>query len=132
MTAERRYRLSPLAESDLEDIWLYTFKTWSREQADSYHASPVEAFRGLADGRKVGWSVSVRDGYVRYAVGAHVLFYRQVVSAIEIIRVLHQRMDVERHPRSGFSQTFVASPGGVTSARLIFSAWFPYARGQAG
>ena len=29
------YRLSPLAEADLEDIWLYTFRNWSMEQADS-------------------------------------------------------------------------------------------------
>ena len=31
------YQLTPLAEADLEEIWLYTFRNWSVEQADSYH-----------------------------------------------------------------------------------------------
>lgn len=45
MSAEARpYRLSPLAQADLEDIWLYTLKTSSLEQADSYHADIVAAF----------------------------------------------------------------------------------------
>ncbi len=30
----RPYRLSLRAQSDLEDIWLYTFENWSLEQAD--------------------------------------------------------------------------------------------------
>ncbi|WP_230469130.1 MULTISPECIES: type II toxin-antitoxin system RelE/ParE family toxin [Burkholderia] len=40
----------------------------------------------------------VRDGYVRYAVGAHVVFYRETNDTIDMLRVLHQRMDIERHP----------------------------------
>lgn len=36
------YRLTPRAESDLEEIWLYTFKTWSPEQADRYHNDIVD------------------------------------------------------------------------------------------
>jgi toxin ParE1/3/4 len=46
------YRLSPLAEADLEEIWFYTLKHWSLEQADIYHHSLVAAFAGLAAGTK--------------------------------------------------------------------------------
>ena len=97
MPGSRAYRLSPLAEADLEEIWLYTFKRWSLEQADSYLASIVDAFEGLASGVKTGKSVEVRDGYFKYAVGSHVVFYRLTEDSIDIMRILHQRMDVGRH-----------------------------------
>ncbi|SBW04135.1 hypothetical protein KL86DPRO_20264 [uncultured delta proteobacterium] len=37
------YRLSPLAEADLEEIWLYTFRQWSLEQADDYSGNIITA-----------------------------------------------------------------------------------------
>ena len=39
MANKRIYRLSPLAEQDLEDIWLYTLREWSADQADRYYHS---------------------------------------------------------------------------------------------
>lgn len=96
MSADRGYLLSPLAAADLEEIWLYTCRTWSLEQADSYHGSLVAAFEGLAAGHKKGRSVDIREGYFRYAVGAHLIFYRMTGTRIDVIRVLHQRMDASR------------------------------------
>lgn len=93
----RAYGLSPLAEADLEGIWFYTFKQWSTEQADSYHARIVDTFEGLAAGTKRGRPVDIRDGYFKYAIGSHLIFYRESETGIDVIRVLHQRMDVERH-----------------------------------
>jgi toxin ParE1/3/4 len=40
----------------------------------------------------------VRPGYCKHAVGSHTLYYRigsEVV--IDVVRVLHQRMDADRH-----------------------------------
>ncbi len=48
------YRLSPLAVSDLEDIYVYTLQTWSAAQAITYHTSLVAAFEGLAVGARIG------------------------------------------------------------------------------
>lgn len=48
------YRLSPLAEADLEEIWLYTLRYWSVEQAGSYLRNLVETFEGLAKSTKQG------------------------------------------------------------------------------
>lgn len=95
--SRRAYLLSPRAESDLEEIWLYTFKTWSLEQADRYHGAIVEAFEGLAAREKTGHSVDIREGYFKYRVGAHVVFYRFTESGLVVVRVLHTRMDVGRH-----------------------------------
>jgi toxin ParE1/3/4 len=38
----------------------------------------------------------VRTGYRGSRVGAHVIFYREVTEGIEVVRILHQRMDVRR------------------------------------
>ena len=97
MSDKRIYRLSPLAETDLEDIWLYTFRTWSLEQADSYHAGFIAAFEGLAAGRKTGRPVDVRDSYLKYAVGSHLVFYRLTNTSVDVMRVLHQKMDAKQH-----------------------------------
>ncbi|MBR4326512.1 MAG: type II toxin-antitoxin system RelE/ParE family toxin [Bacteroidales bacterium] len=32
-----KYHISQAALEDLESIWLYTFKKWSKEQAAKYH-----------------------------------------------------------------------------------------------
>ena len=92
-----RYRLSPLADTDLEDIWLYTLETWSRDQADRYLRTLFSAFADLATGRKTGRPARVRDGYFKHSVGAHVIYFRRSEFGIDVIRVLHGRMDADRH-----------------------------------
>ena len=93
----RQYRLSPLAEADLEDIWLYTLKQWSLEQADRYHRDLVDVIEALALGIKTGRRVDVREGYFKYPAGQHFIFFRQSETTLDVIRILHQRMDIERH-----------------------------------
>ncbi len=95
--AASAYKLSPLAEADLEDIWLYTFQTWSSEQADQYHRAMVSTFEALASGRKQGRPVDVRPGYFKERSGSHMIYFQRVESKIEIMRVLHGRMDVDRN-----------------------------------
>jgi toxin ParE1/3/4 len=95
--AASAYHLSPLAEADLEGIWLYTFQTWSSEQADKYHRAMVSTFEALASGRKQGRAVDVRPGYLKERSGSHMIYFRRVESKIEIMRVLHGRMDVDRN-----------------------------------
>ncbi len=97
MSAERGFHVSPLAEADLEAIWLYTFQNWSAEQADSYHADIMSALESLAKGSRIGRNVNVREGYMKYPVGAHLVYFRMSESGIDVIRILHQRMDVARH-----------------------------------
>ena len=93
----RPYRLSPLAQSDLEDIWLYTFENWSLEQADRYQNNIMGTIGDLAQGVRTGRPVDVREGYFKYQVGSHLVFYRLSGSSLDVIRVLHQRMDIAAH-----------------------------------
>ncbi len=91
---KRRYRLYPRARTDLEEIWLYTLQAWSLDQADSYVRDIINVFEDLANGAKSGRPVDIRDGYLKYPVGSHMIYYRQSPSHIDIVRILHQRMDV--------------------------------------
>lgn len=93
----RPWGLTPLAEDDLEGIWLYTFRRWSPEQADRYHLGLVAAFEGLARGDFRGSPTDIRPGYFKYPCGAHVIYFRDAGHRLEIVRILHGRQDVDRH-----------------------------------
>lgn len=97
MAGNVRYRLTPRAEADLEEIWLYTKTHWSVSQADKYIREFLDAFSELAASQRSGLKCDVREGYFKIPVGAHVAYYRQGADAIEIVRILHGRMDVNRH-----------------------------------
>jgi toxin ParE1/3/4 len=92
------YRLAPAAQRDLADIWTYTARVWGALQAKHYILSIRDACEALALGRKRGQPIDdIRPGYRKFTVGSHVLFYRVGdAGTIDIIRILHQRMDVAR------------------------------------
>lgn len=94
-----RYVLSPAAQADLEAIWDYTCERWSVDQAESYVRDIQRAVERIAHDPLIGRSCDeVRAGYRRHAVGSHTLYYRIVGDElIDVVRVLHKRMDVDRH-----------------------------------
>lgn len=93
-----RFLLSPSAQADIEDIWDYSAARWGERQAETYvraiHAAMAAA---CADPRLGRACDEIRRGYRRHLVGSHVIFYRQRTDHIEIVRILHQRMDFGRH-----------------------------------
>ncbi len=92
------YRLSPAAQRDLHDIWDYTSETWDATQAEIYTIEIRDAIERIAAQPARGRAVDqLRPGYRRYAVERHVIFYVERHDAIEVIRILHQRMDPTRH-----------------------------------
>ena len=93
-----RYVLSPRALADVEDIWNYTAENWGEPQAELYIRQLQEAIEAVAaDPRKARSCDDVRPGYRRYPVGSHVLFIRIVDGVVDVVRILHQRMDFMRH-----------------------------------
>ncbi|WP_442957147.1 type II toxin-antitoxin system RelE/ParE family toxin [Phreatobacter sp. AB_2022a] len=62
-------------------------RRWSTDQAGRYIDDIRDACRGLADGRKRGQKVAIRAGYTKFAVGAHLLFYRVEDGVIGIVRI---------------------------------------------
>jgi toxin ParE1/3/4 len=93
-----RYVLSPRAQSDLGEIWDYTVQNWSVEQAESYVRAIWSAIDRIADNPGRGRPCDdVRPGYFKFASGSHILFYRQISGGIDVVRILHKRMDFDRH-----------------------------------
>lgn len=93
-----RYRLTPAAQRDLSSIWDFTVERWDIDQAETYLTEIRAAFERIATepdrGRRCD---DVRDGYRRYGIGSHLIYYRQRIDGVDVIRVLHQRMDPTRH-----------------------------------
>lgn len=93
-----RYVLSPLAQADLEAIWDYTAETWGAVQAEAYVRQVMESIKHVASNPSLGRNCDhVRRGYRRFATGSHVVFYRLSGDLIDVVRILHQRMDFDRH-----------------------------------
>lgn len=89
------FRLRERARADLQSIGRYTHRVWGREQRNRYLAQLDVAFRLLADEPQRGRACDdVRPGYRKYRVGRHLIFYREDAEGIDILRVLHDRMDI--------------------------------------
>ena len=91
------YDLSGKARADLRDIWIYTQDRWGTPQADRYYRDIITAIERLAAGDLRGRKANIREGYLKYPVGRHVLYCVKGEDRLRIIRVLHQSMDVDRH-----------------------------------
>jgi len=93
-------RLSEAARTDLIEIWSETFQKWGPEQADTYLDDINRTLNGLVDNPRMGTDCSdLLKGARRLITGRHVVFYEIGESAIFVVRVLHQSMDVPRHLR---------------------------------
>ncbi len=93
------YRLTPAAEADLDDIWVYTANTWSTEQAGIYVSRLFDTFVLLGTNQDLGQRVdTIMPGYRRFRCGHHLIFYVSVDDGqIEVVRILHEKVDIHRH-----------------------------------
>jgi toxin ParE1/3/4 len=88
-------RLSRQARADVEEIWSYTARRWSEEQAARYIGEIKAACKDLADGVRQGRPIDVADGYLKLPVRSHFVIYRLTQDGdLDVVRILHQRMDV--------------------------------------
>ena len=94
-----RYLLSPAARADLEQIWDYTHERWGAEQAEAYLSDLVRAMQRASANPVIGRACDdIRPGYRKLPAGSHVLFYRTTdEGVVDVVRILHRRMDVDRH-----------------------------------
>lgn len=92
----RTFTISKKAVSDLEEIWLYTVEKWSVEQADRYYNLIFDEINYICKNSDAGKSMEhVRKGYRASKVKSHLIFYKISNDIIEIVRILHERMDIE-------------------------------------
>lgn len=90
------FLISKKAVADLEEIWLFTVEKWSMEQADRYYNLIFDEINYICKDINSGKSMEhVRKGYRASKVKSHLVFYRVLNDTIEVIRILHERMDIE-------------------------------------
>ena len=67
-------------------------------KATEYLMQLDERIKALGEKPEIGKSrENIRRGYRSIRVNSHVVYYHLQVQKIDIVRVLHKRMDVEKH-----------------------------------
>ena len=88
------WRLRDAARIDLAEIWLGSAERWGMDQADAYiraiesrlqHACDFPESYPLYEGS--------RGPFRKATSGSHVMFYRVDGDVIDVVRILHSRMD---------------------------------------
>jgi toxin ParE1/3/4 len=93
-----RFVLSPRAQTDLDEIWDYTADRWGLDQAETHTRALWQRIEQVAARPAMGQDASdIRAGYYKISCGSQFLFYRLIAEGIDIVRILHGRMDFERH-----------------------------------
>ena len=88
------YRLSPLAERDLDEIWSYVAEDATPTTADRLIDDIIHRFDLLAEQLGMGRArPEFGIGVQSFAVENHVICYRQEDDDVLIARVLHGRRD---------------------------------------
>jgi toxin ParE1/3/4 len=93
-----RIILSPRAKLDLSEIWDHTLLQWGADQAEKYVRELWSTIEHAASVSTKSVDVGdVRRGYRKSRYGSHVIFFKVTDDRIDVVRILHQRMDFERH-----------------------------------
>jgi len=79
------YGITPLLNGGVDPAGKYVRELWAVMQA---HACDSSTSTDISD---------VRKGYRKIRSGSHTIFFKLTVDGIDVVRILHQRMDFERH-----------------------------------
>lgn len=85
------------AIDDLNDIWTYSFEEWSEKRADKYYATLEFACMQIGENPELGKEYKeINSNLLGLRTGKHIIFY-QIINEqeVEIIRILHERMDLK-------------------------------------
>lgn len=90
------YRISDQALDDIDKIWIYTFKNWSLNQADTYYHFIFQEILFILENFESGKDIGkIKPGYRQTKIKSHLIIYKKAEDGIiEIVRVLHQMMDI--------------------------------------
>ena len=96
----RRFEFTPRARRDLEQIWEYSFEHFGLEKAEAYLRDIQRAVMTVTEDPRRGLACDeIRSGYRKFSVGSHILFFRESATRLVIVRILHARMNFDRHLR---------------------------------
>jgi toxin ParE1/3/4 len=100
-------RLTDQAEQDLLDVALWTSENFGSRQAKEYLEGLMQAIEALYDGPEVlgakkrddiGADIRILHVALFRKKGRHFVVFRQIVpQTIDVLRLLHDSMDLARH-----------------------------------
>ena len=91
----KRYRITQKAKSDLYSIAQYSARAWGNKQKNLYISKLKKRIEWLSKNPKVGKNrAEIQSDVYSYPEGEHVIFFTIDDAYIEIIGILHNRMDV--------------------------------------
>lgn len=91
----RSIRLHPKARADLQGIWRYMSEHWGVEQADTYNGEIEAALLRVAENPALGAPRNyLHQGLRKAAVRSHCIYYLFDKEIVNVVRILHNRMDV--------------------------------------
>lgn len=89
---------TPKAENDLIAIWQYTYKKWGRNKAKTYLLELDASLKSLLKNPHLYEDREEFNPPVRFLkFKRHICIYFVVGLEVQVIRVLHERMDVVNH-----------------------------------
>jgi len=91
------YKVSPVAERDLVDIYIRGFQEWGERKADAFNLQLVSSFQTLAENPDIGHEVSIRPQLQRYELNPYVIFFRKFSYGVRIARILYKNRAMEKH-----------------------------------
>jgi toxin ParE1/3/4 len=92
----KRWLLRPQAEDDLRSIRTYTRRTWGDAQARTYLSAIRAAIKRAAQFPDLGSPhAHSRHSYRTMRVGSHLIVYRDSDDILLVVRILHERMDID-------------------------------------
>ena len=93
-----KYRLTHSAKSDLIEIWNYTVDNWGEKQAEKYLQDIEDKLNQLAANPELGRQrPEISPGYYSFPAQKHIIFYLKSGSYIDIIGILHGKMDIDKN-----------------------------------
>ncbi|MBK9735076.1 MAG: type II toxin-antitoxin system RelE/ParE family toxin [Saprospiraceae bacterium] len=92
------FEISKLALEDLDNIWEYTVEQWSKEQANKYYEEVFLVIGKICENCDLGKPIDdIKKGHRRTNVKSHMIIYKVKGTTIYLDRILHQKMDIEKH-----------------------------------
>ena len=91
------YKVSPVAERDLIDIYIRGCKEWGEGRAESFQYKLISRFQLLANSPDMGYEVSIRPQLRRFELNPYIIFYRKFSYGVRIARILYKNRAMEKH-----------------------------------
>jgi len=96
-----KYQLTDEAIRDVEEILAYSVNNFGLAQTEHHFEALKECIELLADNPNIGHNAEdILPEYLRFPYESHVVYYKKLSSSILVVRILHERMDPERHMKN--------------------------------